>query len=91
MTDKQREILTKAAEEAGEFIAMAMKTLAHGLDESHPDYDNVPNRENLAREAGDFMGMADLLIEEGVLLQETVQHARYTKPVRFLRYAHHQQ
>lgn len=90
MTDKQREILTKAIEEAAEFIAIAGKTLAHGLDESHPDYDNVPNRVNLARESGDFVGMLDVMWDNGLIVGTEHLKARESKPRRFLKYAHHQ-
>jgi hypothetical protein len=91
MTNKQREILTKAVEEAAEFIASAGKALAHGLESSHPDYDNVPNRTLLSREAGDFVGMLDVMWDNGLINGTEHLKARESKPRRFLIHAHHQQ
>jgi hypothetical protein len=90
MTEKQREIILKAMEEAAEFIAIAGKALAHGLDSSHADYDNVPNRVNLSRESGDFVGMLDVMWDNDLIITHEHLTARESKPRRFLKYAHHQ-
>ncbi len=90
MTEKQRELLTKTVEEAGEFIAAAGKALAHGMESFHADYDNVPNTILVSREAGDLCGMLDMLCRAGMLDIDELQTYRAKKEQRFLRYAHFQ-
>lgn len=74
MTTKQEHFLACLAEEAGEVVQAVGKILRFGLDDKHPKTGDVPNRELLAREIDDLIGVARLLRMEGLVRVQNENH-----------------
>lgn len=85
----EAERLAFAAEEMGEAIHMIGKTLRHGFDSSHADYNNVSNRELIAHEIGHVLAAIDLLIASDIK-STTVQLSRERKHETVKQYFHWQ-
>lgn len=83
------ERLAWASEELAEAMHMIGKSLRHGLDSSHPDYQNELNRDLLAREMGHVLAAFDLLMDADVL-HHNVELSRITKRKHVRQYLHHE-
>ena len=90
MTPEEVERLACLLEECGEAIHMAGKVLRHGYDSSHPDYANVPNRNNLSSEVGNIKACIMVLESAGDLRDDWVKDGLNTKLANLQRFLHHQ-
>lgn len=64
-------LLTVAAEECAEIAQAIAKALRFGLDDAHPKNGNLGNRELIAREYEDLLGVMDMLQKRGILRPPT--------------------
>ena len=83
------ERLAMLSEEAGEIIQAIGKVFRHGYESTHPN-GGPTNREALAREVGDFLGVMDAMCRAGDLDREAVENHRADKWQRAWPYTHHQ-
>jgi hypothetical protein len=60
-------LLTKTIEECGEIIQACTKALCFGLDDKHPLKGNVPNRQLIACERDDLLGILEMLQERKLI------------------------
>jgi hypothetical protein len=74
LTEAQIERLAKLAEEATEVAQACMKILRFGFVSSHPACPETNNRENLAKELGDFRAAMTLLVQAKELHIWEYQH-----------------
>lgn len=68
--DKTDEILTIAQEECGELIQVVSKIRRFGLE---------GNRSKLVQEAGDVLSMIELMVENGIVDDQSLQIAKLNK------------
>lgn len=96
--NKVEHILTCLAEECGEVAKEVHKSLRFGLDDkltTNPDgprgSDGPTNREKLAQELNDLMGVVSMLVEEGVLPDNwsspKLHQNKAVKVKQYMRYA----
>ena len=64
-------LLTTAAEECAEVAQAISKALRFGLDDAHPKNGNLGNRELIAREFEDLLGVMKMLEARGVIRPPT--------------------
>lgn len=90
LTPEHDELLTCLSEECAEVIMAICKTQRHGLASYHPeDLAKVSNRQQIARELGDVIAVAELLMRAGVIDAVHVDRGRDSKLRRIGRYLHH--
>lgn len=77
ITDRQREIMIIAQEEAAEMIQEISKVFRFGIDQPHRD--GMTHREKLTTEVGDLLCMIDLMIDHRLIDTVPVQLARQAK------------
>lgn len=77
ITDRQREVLVVAQEEAAEVIQEISKVFRFGLDSQHRD--GMPHRAKLETEIGDLLCMIDLMIDNRLIDPTQVEIARMAK------------
>lgn len=85
------ERLTLVAEEAAEVIQAVTKILRHGWTSTHPSFPEHNNREQLAKEIGDFRGAVALLTQATELTVHEYQHFALDKLKRIQKYLHCQE
>lgn len=85
----EHEILSCCAEEAGEIVQIVMKAMRHGIDSKHPDPHSEPNRVEIAKEIGQLLAVADMMVQLGVISQTEVNFAKNRKWDRIGQYLHH--
>lgn len=97
---KEQELLVLLVEEAAETVVAVAKALRHGLNSMHPD--NLPhvtgvwedpppdNRRDIAKEAGQFVGVLNHITELGILDDCIVAQAKDRKMRDAAKYLHHQ-
>lgn len=90
LSERDAELLSMIGEEAGEVCQALGKIFRHGLDSYHPDRPVSNNRQELAREIGQLVGVFDRLVVLGVLDGEVFYKARITKMDQSKPYLHHQ-
>jgi NTP pyrophosphatase (non-canonical NTP hydrolase) len=64
--NRQQHLIAILAEEAGEIVQDAMKSLRFGLDS---EYEGVTNLERLRTELGQLFAVAEMLCKDGVPLK----------------------
>lgn len=82
------EALACLAEECGEAVAIIGKALRHGLDSTHPN-GGPDNREEIGREVGNIMAMAQICMKLGVLNRIEFLNGERHKWVNVGQYLHH--
>lgn len=60
MNEKEREILTCIAEEAGEVVQACTKALRHGLQSYHPDHPDTNNADDVYKEVCDLVAVSTM-------------------------------
>ena len=75
---RRDEILNILQEECVEVVQAVCKVRRFGFDNHHPANEQ-DNREHLAEELGDLLCMIELLIADGVVTQEELDHAKHMK------------
>jgi len=85
ITDRQREVLVVAQEEAAEVIQEISKVFRFGLDAEHRD--GMPHRAKLETEVGDLLCMIDLMIDHRLIDPTKVEMARMAKVHKLRRYS----
>jgi NTP pyrophosphatase (non-canonical NTP hydrolase) len=85
------ERLALVAEEAGEVIQAVGKILRHGWNSKHPSCPGFDNREQLAKEIGDFRGAVALLVQAHELTTLEYQMHAVSKLQRVQKYLHCQE
>ena len=78
MNDKDYETLVITLEECAEVTQAISKCFRFGLDQVKPGKPKT-NREHLEEEIGDLMCMIDILIQRGVISNDSVVDARVKK------------
>jgi len=86
LTEGEAERLAMLAEECAEVIKVIGKILRHGYDNSHPDYDNVPNRDFLTLEVTDVLAVIEMMNSDFAIIGDVDESI-----AKKLKYAHHQQ
>lgn len=90
LTDAQAERLAILAEECAEVIHMIGKTLRHGYEDSHPDYDNITNRKNLEKELGNVGYIIHEMIAKGDINETNISLSMINKGETVKPFLHHQ-
>lgn len=98
LTPRDQEALVLLVEEAAETVMAVAKALRHGLNSMHPSIrpDNITehhipdNRYDIAREAGQFVGVLAHAINLGILDEKMVNEASEEKMRNSAPYLHHQ-
>ena len=81
MDDKVKEILLITQEECAEVTQAISKIFRFGFDDCWPrGEDWVPtNKERLEEEVGDLLCMIDIMVENGIISDESLNKARIRK------------
>jgi hypothetical protein len=102
---KEQELLVLLVEEAAETVVAVAKALRHGFESRHPDHFRddgqlteehekewppQDNRYDIAKEAGQFVGVLDELRALRILDYEVVEKAKTRKMKDAAKYLHHQ-
>lgn len=90
LSPRDHELLTMLSGEAAEIIHIKEKIFQHGMDSSHADYKNWPNRNLLEKEIGDFLGILDEIIDKKIIDPDAIQVWCRRKWSKALQYTHHQ-
>jgi NTP pyrophosphatase (non-canonical NTP hydrolase) len=85
ITERQREVLVIAQEEAAEVIQEISKIYRFGIDDQHRD--GMTHREKLQNEVGDLLCMIDLMVENRLIDPTAVEIARQAKVSKLRRYS----
>lgn len=85
ITDRQREVLVIAQEEAAEVIQEISKIFRFGIDDLHRD--GMTHRQKLEMEVGDLLCMIDLMIDHRLIDAEPIETARLTKIQKLKKYS----
>ena len=85
ITDRQREVLIIAQEEAAEVIQEISKVFRFGIDDHHRD--GMTHRERLQTEVGDLLCMIDLMADQGLIDPVAVDIARQAKIAKLQKYS----
>jgi len=85
ITDRQREVLVIAQEEAAEVIQEISKIYRFGIDDRHRD--GMTHRQKLENEVGDFLCMIDLMVDNRLIDPTAVEIARQNKVTKLRRYS----
>jgi len=85
ITDRQREVLVIAQEEAAEVIQEISKVFRFGIDDRHRD--GMTHRQRLTTEVGDLLCMLDLMIDHGLIDRAHVELAQQAKVAKLRRYS----
>lgn len=88
LSPSEAERLAVLSEEAGEIVQAVGKILRHGY-ESNPPGGGLPNRDYLAREIGDLLGVLDLMVARNDLDETLIARYRREKQGRMAKYLHH--
>jgi NTP pyrophosphatase (non-canonical NTP hydrolase) len=91
ITDGQQERLACLTEELGEALQMVGKTLRHGFNSSHPDYEGRTNRKNLEKELGDVLAVILMLCEADDIVMDNINLAAKAKLMKVTRFLHQQE
>lgn len=89
MTRAQLERLAVLTEELGEALHMVGKTLRHGFESTHKDYNSVSNKDNLVMELGHVKYAIELMVEAGDIDGASIKTAslqKWNKPNKYLHY-----
>ena len=85
ITERQREVLVIAQEEAAEVIQEISKIYRFGMDEAHRD--GMGHRQRLEIEIGDLLCMIDLMADNRLIDPTAVELARQAKVTKLRRYS----
>ena len=85
----EHEILCCAAEEAAEIAQIVMMAMRHGIDSKHPQPYSELNRVEIAKEIGQLIAVADMMVQLGVLKQSEINFYRNRKWDKIGQYLHH--
>ena len=88
--DETNERLAIVQEEMAEAISMISKAERHGMNSSHPDYNNIPNRELIAMEIGHSLAAIDMMCAANDIERADVEKARRDKLMKLKRFTHYQ-
>lgn len=84
------ERLACLVEEGCEVGQIGCKTLRHGYDSQHPDRPGQDNRDHTAKEVGDLLAVAQVMMLAGDLDPVAVAQAAVHKIGSLEQYTHHQ-
>lgn len=73
-------------EECAEVSQVVAKSLRFGIDDHHPKTGDIPNRELLARECGDILGVIDELVAMDAIDGDIICEYRLKKPTKIKKY-----
>lgn len=85
ITERQKEVLVIAQEEAAEVIQEISKIFRFGIDQPHRD--GGTHREKLQTEVGDLLCMIDLMIDQGLIDPVKIEMARQAKVPKLKKYS----
>lgn len=85
ITERQREVLVIAQEEAAEVIQEISKIYRFGMDEAYRD--GMSHRQRLEMEIGDLLCMIDLMADNRLIDPTAVELARQAKVTKLRRYS----
>ena len=85
ITDRQREVLVIAQEEAAEVIQEISKVFRFGVDDCHRD--GMTHRQRLTTEVGDLLCMIDLMVDHRLIDPALLEIARQDKVVKLRKYS----
>ena len=85
ITERQREVLVIAQEEAAEVIQEISKVFRFGIDDLHRD--GMTHRERLQTEVGDLLCMIDLMIDHRLIDPAPIEIARQAKVTKLRKYS----
>jgi len=85
ITERQREVLVIAQEEAAEIIQEISKIFRFGIDQPHRD--GMSHRTKLETEVGDLLCMIDLMVENRLIDPTAVEIARQNKVTKLRKYS----
>ena len=85
ITDRQKEILVIAQEEAAEVIQEISKVFRFGIDDLHRD--GMTHQERLETEVGDLLCMIDLMVDNRLIDPTAVEIARQNKVSKLRKYS----
>lgn len=83
--DNDMNNLEQLAEEAGEIVRIKSKVFRFGIDDFHP-VNLVDNRTALAREIGNLLMIADLLVQRGVIRHSEIVAGYHEKAKKLNKY-----
>lgn len=78
MTDKENEILLITQEECAEVTQAISKCFRFGMDNYKPGKPKT-NREHLEEELGDLLAMIDIMVEQNIVNDDTLNIAKQAK------------
>jgi NTP pyrophosphatase (non-canonical NTP hydrolase) len=78
MNNREREVMNILSEECAEVIQAVSKCHRFGLDNLKPGKPKT-NCEHLEEELGDLLAMVDILLNMGVINEETLESAKLAK------------
>lgn len=91
MKPHELEIMALMAGEAAEVVKDIGKTIQHGWDSCDPTKGDSPtNRELIAREVGDLIGVVNYAVNKGWLDMRVIKKYAETKMGKAAKYLHHQ-
>lgn len=90
LTEAEEERIYLLVEEASEIIQVAQKVLRFGWNSSHPKTGNVPNRDLLEQEIGDFQAALAMMVANGDVDKDNIEHAQDMKNIRMRQFLKHQ-
>ena len=85
ITERQREVLVIAQEEAAEVIQEISKIYRFGIDDLHRD--GMTHRQKLETEVGDLLCMIDLMVDNRLIDPTAVEIARQNKVCKLRKYS----
>lgn len=92
MTDGEYERLILLAEECSEVVQAIAKTLRHGPQARHPDYNGgeLTNHQSMLKEIADVQVIISLMIERGDFFQAHLDSLKPGKMEKLKKFTHHQ-
>jgi NTP pyrophosphatase (non-canonical NTP hydrolase) len=85
ITDRQREVLVIAQEEAAEVIQEISKIYRFGIDDRYRD--GMTHRQKLEAEVGDLLCMIDLMVDNRLIDPTAIEIARQAKVTKLRKYS----
>jgi NTP pyrophosphatase (non-canonical NTP hydrolase) len=82
MNEKIRETLIITQEECAEVIQAVSKVMRFGFDSCYPTEDSASTKECLELEVGQLLCMIGILVEQGILDEESMMTAMEAKKIK---------
>jgi NTP pyrophosphatase (non-canonical NTP hydrolase) len=84
MNEKQKEVMLIAQEECAEVIQAISKCFRFGPND---EYNGLTNKQRLEEEVGDLLCMIRLMMNQGMIDENTVQKASVQKQIKLERWS----